>query len=196
MGLAKSNISDVLSDKWPYPFPEPSGNHHSFFPSLHDIFNFHAKIPETVCCSFPCCIPKQEVACLLAGVGWLTERNKQKAVMTQFARMFYPLCAMEGGSSVRSSLWRVPKAEQWEEAPVSIGIWWMLAWENPCRVNYLKDHLVQKWWSSWQLPSISSGVLITIGKLLGPGWRGSWLVVSAWDRKGKCTCILSWPYLS
>lgn len=78
-------------------------------------------MPETVCCSFPCCIPKQEVACLLAGVGCLTERNKQKAVMTQFARMFYPLCAGEGGLLARSSLRRVPKAEQSGKASLSIG---------------------------------------------------------------------------
>lgn len=106
MGVAKSEASNVLSDKGPYPFPEPSGSHHSFFffSSLFDIFNSLAKIPETVCCSFPCCIPKQEVACLLAGVGCLAERNKQKAVMTQFARMFSPLCAGEGGSLARSSL--------------------------------------------------------------------------------------------
>lgn len=118
-----------------------------FFPSLYDIFNSLAKIPETVCFSFPHCIPKQEVACLLAGVGCLTERHTQKAVMTQFARMLSPLCAGEGGSLVRSSLWRVPKVEQRHQSVLASGECWH--WENWCHVNYLKDHLVQRWGFSW-----------------------------------------------
>lgn len=58
---------------------------------------------------------------ILAGAGCLTERNKHKAVRTQFARMFYPLSAMERGSLARSSLRRMPKAQQSEHASLRIG---------------------------------------------------------------------------
>lgn len=51
----------------------------------------------------------------------MTERNKHKAVRTQFARMFYPLSAMERGSLARSSLRRMPKAQQSEHASLRIG---------------------------------------------------------------------------
>lgn len=168
-----------------------------FFPSLYDAFNFLAKIPETVCCSFPCCIPKQQVACLLAGVGCLTERNKQNTVMIQFARMFYTLCAVEGGSLVRSSLWRVPKSEQSKEASVSIGIWLILAWENLCHVNYLKDHLFQRWRSAWQFLLISSGALGITGNLLGPSWKKGMIsgVCLWWKRKVHVHSLMALPVL-
>ena len=161
-----SDTSEGLLDKWPCPSPEPSGSRHSSFFRLRVSVSMFLLKCQKVCCSLPCCIPKQEVAWLLAGAGCLTERNKQKAARTQFAKMFYPLCAVEGASLVRRSLWRVPKAEESGDPALRVGSWWMLAWENLGHGDYLRHCLVQR----WQLPLISDGCSGNNG---GATWR--WL---------------------
>lgn len=91
-GLAMSSNS-VLLDKEPCPFPETPGSHYFFHLACYFPFSCHN--------AYLLLIPllhSQTGSSMLAGrCGLCDWRNKQRAVMTLFARVAYSLCEVREG---------------------------------------------------------------------------------------------------